>query len=121
MTTAVLYALTTTALYYGATWARLTEFVWSRYPKWLSSFMECGACSGFYWGVILGLSGLGTGLPFLGLPANAWYTPIFVGLCAAVWTPILAKRLINDLLELQPRDDEAPQTTQPPKPNDHPL
>jgi hypothetical protein len=115
VTTLLLYALLTPAAYYLTVQAKITEWAWSRYPAWLTVFLHCSACSGFWWGVLAAV-GLGRtlDLPFLGLDAQAWYTPVLVGLCSIVWTPLVANAQVTALLQLgappvddQPKDEDA--------------
>lgn len=88
--TAVLYATLCTAAYYLMSRAKVTRWLWSRYPPTIEYWTLCAACSGFWYG--LGCAGLGAHFdwPFLGLTPDAWYTFLIVGLCTMVWTPILA-------------------------------
>lgn len=115
LVTPVLYALVTTAMYYLGARAMVTKFLWSRYPAWLDYYTMCAACSGFLYGIAVALAiGWWRDLPFLGLPGRLWLTPVLVGLSSLVWTPILANKQVNALLELgsgNPRAEEpvAPQ------------
>ena len=84
----LIYPLLTAAFYYLGGRAQVTQFLWSRYPPRFDAFMQCAACTGFWYGAGLGFVGLATGTPFLG--SSAWWTPIVVGLAAIVWTPIVA-------------------------------
>ena len=68
----------------------ITQFLWSRYPAWLDGFMRCPACVGFWWGVLVGLMGFHWEIQFLGLTGQHWLTVVLIGLCAIVWTPLLA-------------------------------
>lgn len=91
MTTVLLYALLTTSLYYLGVRAKITRWLWSRYPKWLDNFMMCAACSGFWYGLAVGfVGGWDYDLPFLGLAGRSWITPFVVAFCSIVWTPIIA-------------------------------
>jgi hypothetical protein len=87
----LLYAMLTTAAYYLGSRAVITEGLWGRYPPRLARFMDCAACSGFWYGALAAMIlGWCAGIAPLGLPASAAYTPILVGLCSMVWTPITA-------------------------------
>lgn len=109
MTIAILYTTISTALYYLASRAKITHGIWSRYPKWLDYWMLCSACFGFPVGVALAV-GLGRplGLDFLGLAANAWYTPVVAGLASMVWTPILGRIMVASWQDLMEIDDDLP-------------
>lgn len=92
MTTLMFVALST-AFYYLGSRAIITKPLWSRYPHKLATFMDCPACSGFWYGVILSIvfgwmSFGGYELAPLGLDPHALATPILVGLSSLFWTPI---------------------------------
>lgn len=86
----LLYALLTTAAYSLLTQARITEWLWSRYPDGFAEFMNCPSCSGFWYGIGCGALGWWMDWPFLVAEPDHWLTPVLVGLCSYVWTPILA-------------------------------
>lgn len=115
MTTIALYPLLTTALYYLFARATITRFLWSRYPSWLDYYTSCSACSGFLYGVVVAVAiGWSQDLPFLGLPGRFWMTPIAIGLCSIVWTPLLADLHVRALYQLgTPTSDTTPTETDP--------
>lgn len=88
----LVYALLTSATFYLGSRAVITQWLWSRYPPRLARFMDCAACAGFWYGVIVGALGTwafepaGSGL----LGIREWYSPVIIGLCSIVWTPIVA-------------------------------
>ena len=87
----VLYALLTPALFYLGSRAVITAPIWNRYPPRVATFMDCPACVGFWWGLLIALTlGRSARADFLGLDPLAWPTAIIAGLCAIVWTPIVA-------------------------------
>jgi len=89
MMTLLLYTLLSSALFYLGSRALVTRWLWSRYPAWLVGFMDCAACTGFWYGFFAALTlGRHEGLAVLGLAADAWLTPPIVGLCTLVLTPI---------------------------------
>lgn len=98
MLTLVYYSLLTSSLFYLGSRAKITAPIWSRYPPALTSFMDCAACVGFWWGLILALViGDGRELVIAGLvPPNRieWQlrvtTAVQIGLCTLVLTPIVA-------------------------------
>ena len=90
MTGAVLYPLLTCAAYYLGARAEITRFVWSRYPRRVDAFMACAACSGLWYGLAAGYLGVYLDVSFMGIPPDHWITPLLVGFCSLVWTPILA-------------------------------
>jgi len=83
--------LITTALYYLGIQAKITHFLWERYPPALEEFMACPACTGFWWGV--GCAGLGywQGWDFLCLASDNWLVFPLIGLCSIIWTPLLSR------------------------------
>ncbi len=84
----LIYPLLTAALYYLGARALVTKWLWSRYPKKLDDFMNCAACSGFWYGVTVGLVGHAAGVPFLG--STAWSVVVVIGLASVIWTPVVA-------------------------------
>jgi hypothetical protein len=95
--TLLVYALLTTAMFYLGSRAVVTRWLWSRYPSKLAHFMDCAACSGAWYGLIIGYvaqllhNGAGQTLQPPGLLSlSEPYSPIVVALCSMVWTPIVA-------------------------------
>lgn len=90
MQTLVVYALLTSSLFYLGSRAVITRLLWRRYPPKLATFMDCSACSGTWYGALVGGVGtFGFDLPFMGLPAGAPHV-VAVALCSMTWTPIVA-------------------------------
>jgi hypothetical protein len=87
VTALVLYTLISAACFYLGSRARITHWLWSKYPPKLASFMDCSACTGFWYGA---LAALVFRASYLGLDPTSYYTPIAVGLCSLVLTPIAA-------------------------------
>lgn len=89
--TVVLFALVSAALYYLASRALITKWLWSRYPRWLAVFLDCSACTGTWFGVLLSIIvGWPLKLTYLGLNLTEPYVWPLVGLCSLVTTPIAA-------------------------------
>lgn len=111
MTSCFLYMLLTTGLYYLGAWAKITKPLWSRYPNGLTSFMECAACTGMWYGTLVGLCGWYADLPFLGLSTQqeAPVYALLVGVCAMVWTPPLAWLHLRALHEIAQASGPAPE------------
>ncbi len=99
----LVYALLTSAMFYLASRARITSWLWSRYPAWLASWVDCAACIGTWFGLLVGVIGhllhfgagtepglLQNGAGLSRILVSEWYSPIVVALCAMVWTPIVA-------------------------------
>ena len=80
------------ALYYLGSRAKITSFAWSRYPLWLASFMDCAACTGFWYGLALAIVfGLvGKNPTYFELPIDRPWAWPFVGLASIVTTAIVA-------------------------------
>ncbi len=86
-----LYMLLTPSLYYLGSRAIITQFLWSRYSPKFARWADCSACSGTWYGALVGfIGGYGCGLSFLGLPGNAGGTIIAIALCSMTWTPIMS-------------------------------
>ncbi len=91
MSTLILYSLLCAAMFFLGSRATVTRWLWKRYPPRLAHFLDCSACTGFWLGIGLSLTlGRHASLNVFELDAFAWYTPIVVGLCMIVLTPITA-------------------------------
>jgi hypothetical protein len=87
----LIYVLVSPAIFYLASRALITRWLWSRYPAWLAALTDCAACTGFWVGVVLTLTiGRHYQLSYLGLDPLDWWSPIVVGLCSLVTTPMVA-------------------------------
>ena len=85
-----LYALIAAALFYLGSRAVITAPIWRLYPPGLARFMDCPACTGFWWGC-LGQLYLGRAYK-IDIGPLAWWsleTMIVAGLCTLVLTPIV--------------------------------
>lgn len=83
----IVYVFMCSALFYLGSRAVITRWLWSRYPPKLASFMDCAACTGFWYGLILALTiGRWEHISYLG-HYDGW-TPLLIALSAIVWTPI---------------------------------
>ena len=89
----LLYPLLTAALYYLGSRAKVTQWLWSRYPAGFASFMDCAACTGFWYG-------MGVEIALREFVAYVEFSPIVVGLCALVWTPMIAALMQHSLFTL---------------------
>ena len=98
-----MYGLITSAFYYLGSRAKITEFIWSRYPRGIDKFMLCAACTGFWYGLGVALViGWTFEMPFLGLPGRFWLTPIVVAITSIVFTPLFASAHVNSLYSTSP-------------------
>jgi hypothetical protein len=110
---ALLYVTLSTAAYYLASRAKITSWLWSRYPARVEYFALCAACSGLWYGAAAALAiGRPLDLPLLGLPADLWLTPIVAGAVCMVWTPIVAAIMVRAWMDLMETDDDGPPETQ---------
>lgn len=110
----ILIALLTAALYYLGSRAMITRALWSHYPAPIARFMDCPACSGFWYGAwcTYVLSYYDPHLSYLGLEVGSPFTWIAVGLCSIVATPIVAglmQRSLDVLGTAVPPAEEEPQ------------
>lgn len=89
---AILIALLTAAMFYLGSRAKLTEPLWSRYPSAVASFMDCAACTGFWYGLLcaVNLTAWNPHMTYLGLSLDLWPNWFVVGLASVVTTPIAA-------------------------------
>jgi hypothetical protein len=85
-----IYALISTALFYLGSRALITRALWEAYPPWLTKLMDCPACVGFWWGMIMHLVSRRLDLDVGPLPIEHPASPVLVGLCMLVLTPIVA-------------------------------
>lgn len=101
MYTPILYAILSTACFYVGSRALITRWLWSRYPPSLASFMDCSACTGFWWGFIIA-SGIGHDLklPYMGLDPNSLQTWLIAAMVSTVLTPIVAGLMQHGLDQL---------------------
>lgn len=108
----LLYVLLSSALFYLGSRALITRSLWSRYPAGFASFMDCSACTGFWYGFLAALTlGRYQNLSVFELSGGAWLTPPIVGLCTLVLTPIVAglmQRGLDSLGTIAPDDQQAP-------------
>lgn len=105
MTTAILYGTLCAGLYYLLARARITEWLWSRYPAWLDYWLSCSACSGTWYGLGCGALGAYYDLPLFGLDPDHWLTIVAAGAVGMVWTPILAFAHTYAWSSLMPGDE----------------
>ena len=88
---AILIATLAASLYYLGVRAKITSWLWSRYPAWLTSFMDCSACTGFWYATLAAATvGRGASLSYLGLDMRELWTWPVIGLASIVTTPIVA-------------------------------
>lgn len=91
MVTLFFYSLLSASMFYLGSRAKVTEMIWSRYPAKLTNFMDCAACTGFWWGMFWSATlGPSFDLAVAGLAATSLITPLVVGLCMIVLAPIAA-------------------------------
>lgn len=93
----ILYILLTSATYYLTAHARITSWLWRRYPPAVERFAQCAACSGAWYGFFWGVIGAWQQWSFLGLPGRAPLTILMIGFGSVVWTPIVAHAQLHAL------------------------
>lgn len=99
----VVYSLLTSAAFYLGSRALITGWLWSRYPRRLATFMDCAACTGFWYGALANVL-MRDDTWWL----SQWWSPILVGLCSIVTTPIVAGLAHNALMNLGDATPEEP-------------
>lgn len=91
MQTLLLYTLCSSSLFYLGSRALITSMLWTRYSPRFAVFMDCPACAGTWYGMLLAaLGGYGLDLPFLGLPGARIATVLIAGLVSMTTTPLAA-------------------------------
>lgn len=100
MTTAVLYVTLCTAMYYLLARAKITEWLWSRYPPFLDYWLMCAACAGTWYGLGCGALGARLDLPLFGLDPDHWLSFVAAGALGMVWTPIVSWVMVKAWTEL---------------------
>jgi hypothetical protein len=106
MTIAVLYVTLCAAAYYLLARAKVTEWLWSRYPDWLDYWTSCAACAGFWYGLGCGLLGAQYDLALFGLTPDHWLTIAAAAALGMVWTPVVAFAQVYSWVNLLPGADE---------------
>jgi hypothetical protein len=89
VTTLVLYAILCGAAYYLLARAKITKWLWSRYPAWLDTLMMCASCTGTWLGIGCGLLGWWLDLPLLGLDPGHWFSVVAASATGMVVTPLV--------------------------------
>jgi hypothetical protein len=96
MTTLVLYALLTTSACYFFGLSKIFEPVRVHLPGGVVDWLLCPFCSGFWYGVVVGVLGALARVDFMGLAAASDHPntvrglePLVVGIGAMIWTPLL--------------------------------
>lgn len=89
MEAVAVYAVATPALFHLGARAKLTQPIWSLWDDTaFGRFMNCAACSGFWYGLLVATIGYILGWTFFG--AHAWWAIPTVAVCSIVTTPLLA-------------------------------
>jgi hypothetical protein len=89
MLTTIMFVALTTTFYYLGSRALITQPLWSRYSSRVATFMDCPACAGFWYGLVLAIAfGWLKDIAPLGLDPHAIETPVIVGLSSLFWTPV---------------------------------
>ncbi|KKN61339.1 hypothetical protein LCGC14_0522710 [marine sediment metagenome] len=114
MNTVVLYITISTALYYLLARAKITQWLWSRFPAWLEYWTLCAACSGtFYCAGAAVVLGRHYDLPLLGFAGDHPLAIVVAGALGMVFTPIVAYLQVlgwSNLMETETTQDD-PDTT----------
>lgn len=111
------------SIYYLGYWAKITEFIWSRYSKPVADFMHCPACQGTWTTGILATACWYVGMPFLIFPAYTgtpaelaipglrWCTPFVAALWGMYWVPRLANKHLEAMSSIPVVEANDPPTT----------
>ena len=87
MPTWVLVPILATVVWYLASMATITRWLWSRYPDWLDSWATCPACSGTWYSVAVYWI---LGRPLFDFPARSLAGTVACGLTGTFFVPLLA-------------------------------
>lgn len=98
MDAAILIAFITPALFYLGARAKLTQPLHSRYPAWLSGFMNCAACAGAWYAMATAAVFLAAGWTVF--YSTSWWAVPTAGLASIWWTPIAVDLQESALLRL---------------------
>ena len=98
MNAIILIAFIAPALFYLGARARLTQPIHSRYPSWLVGFMNCAACAGGWYGMLIAVVVLAGG--WEGWGAASWLLIPAAGLAMIWWTPVAVDLQENALMRL---------------------
>jgi hypothetical protein len=101
------------SFYYLGSRAMITHWLWSRYPKPLAKFMDCAACSGFWYGFGCAvIFGHWYEVSIFDLEPEKALTWILTGLVTLTTTPIGAAihtrafAAIGEIEEIEESDEE---------------
>jgi len=100
-------ALLSAACFYLGSRALITRALWSRYPTWLAGFMDCPACTGFWYGLGWAIT-LDQCFGVFVLEPSSPLAYIVVGLMMIALTPIAAgfmQRGLDSIGEALPSPD----------------
>lgn len=102
MTTLVLYALLTTSACYFFGLSKIFTPVRDHLPDGVVTWLLCPFCSGFWYGVVVGILGALAHVDFMGLAAASDHPgtvrglePLVVGIGAMIWTPLLLAYVLH--------------------------
>lgn len=110
MTNLIFYAVLAAAMYYLGSRAKITEWLWSKYSDELTKFMDCSACTGFWWGFLI--SGTVGRVFEVDIGWAPWWhpvTPMVVGLSCVVLVPMVASLMqmgLDRLGSVLPPDED---------------
>ena len=97
----VLYPLITTTLFFLGSRAKITSFLWTRYPPGFARFADCPACVGVWAGLfVAAIGGYICNIDVPPLPGDSIITVLALGLASHTWTPIVASWVDNALTSL---------------------
>lgn len=115
--TLVIFALLSSALWYLGSRALITRRLWSMYSPRFARFMDCSACSGFWYGYLMTLVASFQDALLNPLQPSrildsvpTWAAPIIVGLSMIVLVPIVAgfmQRGLDTLGTIEINTDES--------------
>jgi hypothetical protein len=115
-----LYVILCTGASFLLARAKITEWLWSKYPAWLDYYLSCTACSGFALGVgCAAIGGWCFDFDFLSFPAHSWMAVLASGCAAMVLVPILAWAQTSALINFGDVSTNTPPVTDQGSVSDH--
>ena len=103
----ILYGTLCAATYYLVARAKVTSFLWRRYPRWLAYWTDCSACSGTWYALGWAFVGQHFNVSHLGLPGPDWFGYVLAAAIGMVWTPVFAWLQTYAWTALMPGDESA--------------
>jgi hypothetical protein len=100
-----LYATLATATYYLVARAKVTSWIWRRYPRPIAYWADCAACAGTWYALGWAWVAYHYNGTDLMLATPIWLHFVLAGAIGMVWTPVLAWLQAYTYTALLPEDE----------------